>query len=53
MNEQKIIIPTLTILEKYSTKSRLLNQNRFLKIQENQKLEELKDLLLAKMTSVD
>lgn len=49
LNEQKIIIPTLTILEKYSMKSRLLNQNRFLKIQENQKLEELKELLLGRM----
>lgn len=49
LNEQKIIIPTLTILEEYSTKSRLLNQNRFLKIQENQKLEELKELLLGRM----
>ncbi len=53
LNEQKIIIPTLTILEKYSTKSRLINQNRFFKIQENQKLVELKDLLLAKMTRVE
>ena len=49
LNEQKIIIPTLNILEKYSIKSRLLNQNRFLKIQENQKLEELKELLLVRM----
>jgi type I restriction enzyme S subunit len=50
LNEQKIIIPILTILEKYSTKSRLINQNRFFKIQENLKLEEFKELLLAKMT---
>ena len=53
LNEQKIIIPTLTILEKYSTKSRLINQNRFFKIQENLKLEEFKELLLAKMTRVE
>ena len=52
LNEQKIIIPILTILEKYSTKSRLINQNRFFKIQENLKLEEFKELLLAKMTKV-
>ena len=44
LNEQKIIIPTLTILEKYSTKSRLINQNRFFKIQENLKLEEFKEI---------
>jgi type I restriction enzyme S subunit len=53
LNEQKIIIPTLTILEKYSTKSRLINQNRFFKIQENLKLEEFKELLLARMTRVE
>ena len=49
LNEQKIIIPTLNILEKYSTKSKLINQNRFFKIIENQKLEELKELLLGRM----
>jgi type I restriction enzyme S subunit len=53
LNEQKIIIPTSTVLEKYSTISRLLNQNRFFKIQENLKLEELKEFLLTKMTRVE
>ncbi len=53
LNEQKIIIPTITILEKYSTKSRLLNKNRFFKIQENLKLEEFKEFLLARMTKVE
>lgn len=53
LNEQKIIIPTSTVLEKYSTISKLLNQNRFFKIQENLKLEELKEFLLARMTRVD
>jgi type I restriction enzyme S subunit len=53
LNEQKIIIPTLIVLKNYYDISKLLNQNRFFKINENQILEELKDLLLAKMTRVN
>lgn len=53
LNEQKIIMPTINVLEEYSVVSRLLNQNRFSKIQENEKLDELKELLLAKMTRVE
>lgn len=53
LNEQKIIIPSIIVLKNYYDISSLLNQNRFFKITENQKLEDLKDLLLAKMTRVE
>jgi type I restriction enzyme S subunit len=50
--QQKILFPEKSILERYIVLSKQLNLNLRLKKNENQKLTELKELLLSKMASV-
>jgi type I restriction enzyme S subunit len=51
--QQKILFPEKSILERYIVFSKLLNLNLRLKKNENQKLTELKSLLLSKLATVE
>ena len=47
-----VLIPTCEVFEKFNSVIELIDSKLIIKVLENQKLEELKDLLLAKMTKV-
>lgn len=48
-----VLIPTSEVFEKFNSTVELLDSKLILKVLENQKLGELKELLLAKMTKVE
>ena len=49
----QVLIPTNVVFEKFNSIVELIDSKLIIKVLENQKLEELKDLLLAKMTKVE
>lgn len=53
LNEIELTLPESTIVYNFNEKAEVIFQNIRLLIEENQKLEELKELLLAKMTRVE
>jgi len=48
-----VLIPSNTVFEKFNSNLELIDNKLIIKVLENQKLEELKELLLAKMTKVE
>mgnify|MGYP001305250642 CR=1 FL=1 len=51
--QQKLVFPEKKVLDKYLNLSSVLNDNLIFKKNENQKLSELKDLLLSKLATVE